>query len=198
MAVDNTIRKRKTIEIQSNQKLFEYKPYAGIGSRRTPFHTLLLMQDIAKELCRKGYVLRSGRAPGADCAFEKGSNSASNEIYLPWRRFNDSESSFYQPSEAAFKIAKSFHPIWDHLPQSIQKLMARNVHQILGQNLKSPSLFVICWTPDGCEHFKDRTARTGGTGQAIAIASKYNVPVFNLKNESSKEAFFEQYLNGAI
>ena len=43
-------------------------------------------------------------------------------------------------------------------------------------------IYVICWTPDGCESHLTRSIKTGGTGTAIAIASTNGIPVFNLKN----------------
>ena len=43
--------------------------YAGIGARATPPPILSLMTRAAFALCKRGYVLRSGRAIGADSAF---------------------------------------------------------------------------------------------------------------------------------
>lgn len=69
--------------------------------------------------------------------------------------------------------------------------MARNIQQILGQNLDIETKFVICWTPDGCKTRGQRTRKTGGTGQAIACASSLNIPIFNLLNENSEAEFLE-------
>ena len=46
--------------------------YAGIGSRQTPPNVQNIMRQVAKELEKKGYKLRSGHAKGADLAFEQG------------------------------------------------------------------------------------------------------------------------------
>ncbi len=62
----------------------------------------------------------------------------------------------------------------------VPEFMARNSHQVLGADLKSPVDFVICWTPDGCETERQRVWETGGTGQAIALADRWGVPVVNL------------------
>ena len=59
-------------------------------------------------------------------------------------------------------------------------MMTRNVHQILGLDLRTPTSAVICWTADGATSIT--TEDTGGTGQAIRIASDLGIPVFNLKN----------------
>lgn len=67
----------------------------------------------------------------------------------------------------------------------IRALMARNCQQVLGPNLDDPSKFVLCWTPDGCEHASTRSRTTGGTGLAISVASEFGIPVFNMANEKS-------------
>ena len=59
------------------------------------------------------------------------------------------------------------------------RLMARNCYQVLGKDLETPSEFIICWTKDG--------QATGGTGQALRIAKKNNIPVFNLYNPDATE-----------
>ena len=154
--------------------------YTGIGSRNTPQDILDLIDLIALKLEKNGYILRSGGANGADLAFEW--NVSHKEIYLPWRNFNGSSSSFTIPSIEAFNMAKPHHPNWDNLSPAVKKLMARNAHQVLGRDLNDASQFVLCWTPDGCENGETRSSRTGGTGLAIALASSLNIPVYNLAN----------------
>jgi len=53
--------------------------YAGIGSRKTPPDILALMEACAYKLARYGWNLRSGGAPGADQAFERGVAQANRE-----------------------------------------------------------------------------------------------------------------------
>ena len=153
--------------------------YTGIGSRNTPSDILNIMTAIAKKLDQRGFVLRSGGAKGADSAFEAGATAT--EIYVPWKGFENSTSTFIVQPGKAFEIAKQFHPVWDKLSQGAKKLHSRNAHQVLGYNLDSPSKFVICWTPDGCINKATRKRTTGGTGMAIAIADHYGIPVFNLQ-----------------
>lgn len=159
------------------------KFYAGIGSRDTPPNVLVAMTIIAQRLEKLGYILRSGAAEGADSAFEEGADS--KEIYLPWKGFNNNPSGLYGVCRDALLMAEKFHPAWGRLSQGAQKLQARNCYQIQGGDLQTPSEFVVCWTPDGCEKSSDRTSRTGGTGQAIAIADSYGIPVFNLQRSDA-------------
>ncbi len=165
-----------------------FKYYAGIGSRETPSNILDEITYIAKILNEKDYVLRSGGAIGADNAFKNGAGLKC-KIYTPWNDYNNLEYKYPIPDEA-FKIASELHPVWSKLTQGIKKLMARNVLQILGEDLNNKSLFVICWTPDGAKEFNEVTSKTGGTGLAIKLARNNNIPVYNLKNEVCKDNLY--------
>lgn len=158
------------------------KFYTGIGSRRTPAPMLQTMRQLAVRLADAGYVLRSGAAPGADTAFEQGCDEAdgAKEIYIPWKWFSNNPSELFYQHPDSFKVAGEIHFAWSYLKPAVRKLMARNVHQVLGQDLLTPSDFVICYTPDGCTSFEQYSKNTGGTGLAISVASINNIPVFNL------------------
>ncbi len=162
------------------------KIYAGIGSRKTPVEELRRMKLVAERLVLRGYTLRSGAAEGADAAFESGAGGK-KEIFLPWAGFNSNISIFTEPSREAIEVAKAVHPAWDKLSEPAKKLQARNSHQILGPDLRAPADFVVCWTPDGCESESARKRDTGGTGQAIALASRWGIPVFNLVRKDALE-----------
>lgn len=136
--------------------------YAGIGSRETPPEILSLMTRIAEKLSSMGYILRSGGAPGADTAFEFGSDPEKMEIFLPWKGFEGNLSPLWGPSDAAMLLGAEFHPAWDGLSDGSKRMHARNCHQVLGSDLETPVSFVICWTQGG--------KATGGTGQALRIA----------------------------
>jgi len=156
------------------------KYYAGIGSRETPVHICLMMANIARKLEKLGYILRSGGAQGADQAFASGCTD--KEIYVPWHDFQGLPMIFPIPQEA-YDIASKIHPGWDHLKPAAKTMMARNTMQIQGADLRNNSHFVICWTPDGATCTKERRRTTGGTGQAIDLASRLGVGVFNLAKE---------------
>ena len=171
--------------------------YAGIGARKTPHDVLTLMHHGAATLAQQGYCLRSGGAPGADSAFEQGcdSQNGTKDIYLPWRKFNNSDSPLYIVSAAAIDIAKYVYgPRWQFLSNTTRQLMARNCYQILGLQLNDPVDFVVCWTPDGCTSSATRSVRSGGTGQAIALASDLGIPVYNLNTKVGMQEFVNIYL----
>jgi len=157
--------------------------YTGIGSRHTPNHILGQMIKIAYFLNTHEFTLRSGGADGADSAFEAGVDRAPNptlkEIYLPYQNFNNRRSALFPPSDRAYQLAEKYHPRWHKLSPVVKALMARNTHQVLGQDLNTPSAFTVCYTLDGQD--------SGGTGQALRLCRDLDIPVFNLYNSSTLE-----------
>lgn len=143
--------------------------YAGIGSRETPKEILELMTLAAKAFADKGFTLRSGGAIGADVAFEKGCGT-NKQIF----RAKDC-------TEAAKEMTSKYHPAWDKCNDYARNLHGRNCQILLGQDVTNPEpvKFVLCWTKDG----KD----TGGTGQAIRIATDMGIPVYNLYHKEVVE-----------
>lgn len=138
------------------------KFYSGVGSRSTPLGACNLMRTIAGFLEKYGYVLRSGGAVGADQAFESGvKNPENKEIFY----IGDS-------TDEAERIAAKIHPAWDKCSPLVRKLHGRNIFQVLGKDLISPSEFLVCWTPEG--------KPVGGTRTAIVLAERHRIPVFNL------------------
>lgn len=144
--------------------------YAGIGSRETPQPICAFFKDLAYFLGdRYGFCLRSGAADGADKAFESG--APARQIFLPWAKFSNHPSHYITQPPEAFEISAKFHPGWGKLREPVRKLMARNAMQVLGPDLKTPSEMVCCYTYEG--------RGSGGTGQAIRIATAYGIPVFD-------------------
>ena len=151
--------------------------YTGIGSRQTPKEILDRMTHIGKEFAGMGFTLRSGGADGADSAFERGCEDVNGfkEIYIPWDGFNNlSSSAGYKIGNHpdAESIMANLHPAWHVCSQGVRKLHTRNVYQVLGADLNTPSVLVVCWTPRG--------QIVGGTGQAIRLAIQHNIRVINL------------------
>jgi hypothetical protein len=149
--------------------------YAGIGSRETPENVLDVMRSIGKLLALKNCILRSGGAKGADTAFEQGCDlvCGRKEIFLPQNSLDN--------DDKAREITKQFHPNWEACNEFSKRLHTRNVYQILGSNLTTPSDFVVCWTVNG--------ELQGGTAQALRIAEYYWIPIYNLGREGDLDKF---------
>lgn len=179
------------IEFEKTEPNFTY---AGIGSRQTPKEVCDFMTQLGILLEKMGYTLHSGGADGADTAFAR--KVKEKKIYYAVRG---------KESKQAQKIALDFHPKPHAILQGDGRalhLMARNSFQIFGYDLKTPVDFVVCWTKDGCEHYENRNKDTGGTGQAIELASRHGIPVFNLKNYeeyvSDKQNGVRRFINNVL
>lgn len=164
--------------------------YSGVGSRETPKEILGVMEQIGFALAKKGFILRSGHAEGADMAFEMGAKKhvirslkQMYDIYIPWKGFNECEKSknhFIATEldnyEAAWQMASETHPAWGRCSAGGQALHSRNCYQVLGHDLTTPSKFLICWSKP------TSTGVSGGTNLAWTLAKKHGIPCFNLYN----------------
>ncbi len=159
--------------------------YAGIGSRQTPDNVLVVMEKLAAAFAKKGFVLRSGGAEGADSAFERGCDAGGGkkEIYLPWKGFNGNNSDLYNLCDEAFQIAWDFHPNLYGTTGGTQKLMARNTYQVLGLDCKTKADFIVCYCP-----LDTKGNWRGGTSQALRIAKSYKIPIFNLLSKEDLDS----------
>jgi len=165
--------------------------YTGIGSQKTPPDMCMLMTDIAKQLAKR-WFLRSGYADGADKAFGKGAYqvNAPQVHYLPWAGFNHApkDNHIFKPLDKlpshlvlqATEMAAQLHPNWAACGQGARKMHTRNMFQVLGDDLNTPTDMVVCWTPKG--------SGSGGTGQAMRLAKKLDIPVFDLAIAGTLEA----------
>lgn len=176
------------------------KSYSGVGSRETPLYILYMMSQLAMIFEKKGYVLRSGCALGADAAFEDAlSDPAKNaEIYIPNMGFPKKMGTFFKKhyiipeklygtsfnslyNQATRLIHKhDIHKAWQRCPPYVMKLHNRNMFQVLGIDLKSKSNFNVCYTSGGETKYEDTNQHTGGTGTAINASDIFKVPLFNL------------------
>jgi hypothetical protein len=164
--------------------------YTGVGSRSPELSCIPVIEMLASRLEARGFILRSGHAVGSDQAFEAGVKNLSNsEIYLPGslRSGEQEHAGMIFPDELgdrwldAVEIAKKLHPYWE-APGMLsynhygQRAHTRNVFQVLGKDLRTPSDLLICtalWDEYG------KSVR-GGTATAVRLAKQYDIPVFNL------------------
>ena len=138
---------------------------------------------------KKGWLLRSGGARGADTGMETGCYKGNGhaEIFIPFAGFNNIEVGqtqnvrYIEPnfhSKKLQKLAAANHPNWEACDEKVRKFHMRNVCQILGEKLDSPTSLVICWTPGG--------EVVGGTGLALRLAQSLSIPVYNLGKDTEK------------
>ena len=175
--------------------------YTGVGPRQIPQDVYDRLYRLGAFLGSLGWVLRSGGADGADTAFEKGADSVGGqkEIYLPWKRFNKNPSSLFEVTPAAIEASLRFHPT-AHLitKHGVRCIMGRNLYQVLGQTMDTPSKFLVTWTPYSTMDALNHGKKIGGTGQAIRIADHYRVPLYNLSEGDDFESLHEDLQSGLL
>lgn len=165
--------------------------YTGIGSRKAPLPILKRAQALGKELALKGFIGRSGKAEGMDEAFMKGFGEAGVGRfinYLPYHSFRESlisppgcvDISWYLPDvwkEAVIIARDVYGKGWFEITPGARDLHTRNVFQVLGDDLQTPSEFVLYWAEP-----KGRNAVKGGTNTAFQVAKTHHIKTFNLSS----------------
>lgn len=169
-----------------------YKSYVGTGNDKVPAEVAGQIKRLANELEAFGYTVRTGGGTGCDEVFEASAKDI--ELHLPWKGFNNKESKLTFSSPMAKAIARMFHPAYDGLKFTVQGMLAKNSRLVLGKDLTSPAMFVLCWSEDGCESGETKTSKTGFVGHVIAIATAMKIPVFNL-GKPDAEKRLKQHLD---
>lgn len=172
--------------------------YTGIGSRSLDPALQETIEKISLFLYKKGFILRSGGADGSDKAFAKlleplMKNKQVAEIILPWNNFNsywhDGKNYFTfgnfdkKLQTKAAKIAEEIHPAWDACSNGAKTLHSRNIFQLMGLDLKTPSKFVIAYTENAEEK--------GGTRTCLVLAKQKKIPVYNIADSKQLDKFRE-------
>ena len=123
------------------------------------------------------------------------------EVYLPWKDFNGRNSGDYGYYTLPFmdnrleaeNIAKELHPKWildikiesgmipkpknwTPMRQGAKKLHTRNIYQVLGKDLNTPSKFIVCYGIPA----KGSVIPKGGTRTACVLGQQHGVEIFNL------------------
>lgn len=163
-----------------------------IGNRDVPEHARVKYVPIVKALLKAGHEGRSGGAKGMDYVLTQAIEELMTEgltgfkasVYIPTRQFNDLQwgklghrvhyVKWFKNYDKAVELAGQCHPAWHHCDDYSRSMHARNVYEILGTDLNTPSDFVLCYA---------KTNRNGvvigGTGTAIKLAQCHSVPVYN-------------------
>lgn len=169
-----------------------YKPYAVVGNKEFPTDLIPKLTSIVKKLDSLGYTARTGSMNGLDVCVEELTTNV--ELQLPWKNFNNKESKNTYSSPEILAIAKSLQPGFDELALPIKGFLAKNVRVLLGGKGISRAIFLLCHSEDGADSARQVTSRTASVGHAIKVADKFNIPVFNLKNDNVEEQLMS-YLN---
>ncbi|KOC58542.1 RlpA-like protein [Habropoda laboriosa] len=177
------------------------KRVTGVGSRKIKPEGRELIDVVKYRLILSEYILASGDAIGADEQWWENYPHAIRERFgAIGCKYPKPDTIFVSDTEAQYadakRIASKACISWRFLRQNYHRaLHTRNVFQVLGYGLDTPSEFLVCWTPDGAE--AETSKKTGGTGTAIRVANTYGIPVFNLFNEDCLERL-NDYLGATL
>lgn len=178
--------------------------FAGVGSSsNSPESIIDLAIRFGKMACDLGIGTSSGDAVRMDRAFFAGARQSKNfnrvasSIYLAWNGVGLFDKSYHNPSQyyydaqrfsahytQAQALAKEARGSFERLGKGGIALHTRNAFQIMGDNLVTYVDFVVFWAkPTG-----DGKRVAGGTNTAFQIATKLNIPTFNLYYSDVREA----------
>lgn len=146
-----------------------------VGSREAPQSVCKVAERIGKFLSDRGFIGRSGRAIGMDSAFERFYDPDLFEAYVI-KNLPNAINVRHHDMAAYEELAASLIPHYEYLDFYSRWLHARNTCQVLGLDLKTPSMLLVCWAP---EPRKGGGVR-GGTKSAVALARRHGIPVSNL------------------
>lgn len=156
--------------------------YAGVGSRQTPPEVLAVMTKASTWLESLGYTLNTGKTfggkeEGADKAFSDGTNK--KNLFGPEE---------YGVGKIVQAVVDEIHPNSEALKDGARKLMARNTHQVFGENLDTPVDFVLYYADkDPSNPIRPK----GGTGQAVEMANRKGIPTINMKDNDWRKQLLE-------
>lgn len=151
--------------------------YGGVGSRDTPTHACEAMERIGVALCKRGWMLRSGGAIGADRAFQRGAEAVDRTLLEVFNAY-DAVGHVWAHQDAA-----AHQPGWEGCNGSARLLLARNSLIVRGHDMQTHILFLVCWT--------ERGQVIGGTGQTMRVCASAGIPIFNLWNPECEKLVLE-------
>lgn len=181
-----------------------------VGSRRYTTTDEHRIEEIGRLLKALKVTGLSGNAEGCDTLWNDALGSSSMIHFLPWAGFGTPrpttslilDDAPYPLIHLAEELVTLVHPRADVLTDGPRKLHTRNMFQVLGTDLRSPTAAVIYCAPE------TPTGKVqGGTSSAVTLARHYGIPAYNLRKTeqyvelttilldalNSQGEFFEDY-----
>lgn len=162
------------------------KTVAIIGSRRIDPNQFNYIVAVAKAFAKRGWVIKTGCADGADYASMVGCREVDPTLltlYLPWARYNESyqrdtdHKLIYDERDQQFLFWKEsvakYHPAPQRLSRGAFALMARNYGIVSGAD-------VVVAMPMSITD-------VGGTGQGMRIAKDLDIPLYTVCDKDERQ-----------
>lgn len=166
------------------------KRVALVGSRKTPESVLEVMRYVGKGFSDMGIQGISGDAIGADQAWME--YYGDNKILLTVDKTGPNRIRWCDLSnESRIKSvihARTLVSNFDEREDYVQKLLARDVQQILGLDCIEPVDAVFFWAPERNGRVK------GGTRVAVHLARRLGIPTYNLLDTKIYDRLRERFV----
>ena len=162
--------------------------YYTIAGDYAPAGFNKLFYNISSYFAKKDMVLRTSGSKGIGSDAIKGcdDNQGQYDAFVPWDGYNKIPIC-YELTKEAFDIAEAFNGKYSTMSQTNRKILAAMSYQVLGDDLISPSDFVICYSNRG-------KGKGGNVGHLIKIAKAYGVPIFDIgKYQNRNDALVNLY-----
>lgn len=167
-----------------------------VGNRDAPVEAVQRGTHIALKLIEMGFKGRSGGADGMDSCLTRAVSilrQPDNEIYIPKQPFKGLrhgdlgrtviDASQLANYDEARAIAEQLVPHWHNCDDFSRAAHTRNVYEVLGVDLATPSKFLVCYAKTN-----SLGVVVGGTASAVQLALQLQIPVFNFYVEECGEA----------
>lgn len=153
-----------------------------IGTRKPPIEFHDLMREIGLAFSNRGFIARSGGAIGCDTLFLEKYDPSLKVVYRPDDSGNGINVQRHKNYYEFELIASRFHVAWEFMRVGDQNLHARNVPQVLGLDLQTPSDLVVY-----CANESGNGVVSGGTATAVKIARHHNIKTINIMNPDHRK-----------
>lgn len=150
--------------------------YTLVGHRKIPSNAFRNLVIIARYVNALGYIGRSGDAIGSDQAL-KVSGCPKAIHYLPNARYSGGQyidATTLPMWPVANALIANVHPAWHRCNEYARLLHTRNAFEVLGDDLVTPSEFMILYAKPL------KNAVKGGTNTAYQLARRWEIPTFNV------------------
>ncbi|WP_164928546.1 hypothetical protein [Gloeobacter violaceus] len=162
--------------------------YTGVGSTDPPPDVAALVMTVAQHLAGEGMVVRTGHDKGTDAAFAAGAAPGTREVYVPHSGAGGYRDGLVvcdpETIVRAARLAASVHPHWKTYNNFQRRAHTRRVFQLLGEDLNSPSAYVICFVPEDGDGKVQGSART-----VLALAQVKRIECYNLAELQTRTRF---------
>lgn len=161
---------------------------AIVGTTKPGDYWSNFMQKLSAGFARRGVVGRTGGAVGVDGACMRGYGLVNPEllkVYVPWKT--------YVGDEIPEGCEKVVYSRWEHPEWEKSVSIYHPAPKSLGKgavNLHARNYGLVCdgVPADAVVALPRSLSDWGGTGQAMRIAQKLGIPLYNLRKEEDQKA----------